>query len=198
MAQKKEEFRNALNGKKVPVLTLDNKWYRLFRDLTEYPDIVQKEKELNELLKRQGKINTEVRDLKKVKKRLMDEIVSMADEEELKSGKESEKKLADNKKLIEECNEKMETYQQEIASIPDEINRSNKDLMVETCQYCYDCLHDNHKEIMEVDKWLEEMKEQIRQALIKKQSLEIQNRQIYAYMSDIFGDNSNRLFDVEE
>lgn len=198
MAQKEEEFKIALNGVKVPVLTLDNKWYRLFRDLTDYPNVVEKEKELNELLKRQGKINTEVRDLKKVKKKLMDEIVSMADEEELKSGKDSDKKLAEKKKLIEDCNEKLDAYQEEIKSIPEEINHSNKELMVETCLYCYDSLHNNHKEIVEVDKWLEEMKEEIRQALIKKQSLEIQNRQIYSYMSEIFGEKSNRLFDVEE
>lgn len=198
MAQKEEEFRNSLIGVKVPVLTLDNKWYRLFRNLTDYPSIIQKEKELNELLKRQGKINTEVRDLKKVKKKLMDEIVSMAGEEELKSANDSDKKLSDNKKLIEECNEKLDAYQAEIQEIPDAINKTNKELMVETCSYCYESLHNNHKEIVEVDRWLEEMKEEIRKALIKKQSLEIQNRQIYAYMNDIFGEKSNKLFDVEE
>lgn len=198
MARKGEDFKNSLIGTKVPVLTLDNKWYRLFRDLTAYPAIVEKEKELNELLKRQGKINTELRDLKVVKKRLMDEIMSNADEDSLVEGQSSSKTISDNKKLIEECNEKMEAYQEEMKTIPGDLEAKNKELMVETCVYCYESLHRNHRDIQEIDAWLDEIKEELRKKIIQKQSMEIQNRQIYAYMSDIFGERSNKLFDIED
>ena len=61
MAKSEESFRQALSGKKVPVLTLDNKWHQLFTQAqAEIPtDVRRGEEKLNDLLKRQGKLNTE-------------------------------------------------------------------------------------------------------------------------------------------
>ena len=46
---KKEEFSNALLGKKVPVLTLDNKWYRLLSEVGR-SSMKEQEEQLNNLL----------------------------------------------------------------------------------------------------------------------------------------------------
>ena len=52
---KEELFIAALQDKKIPVLTLDNKWYRLLDELGK--EIVKEcEEQLNTLLKRQGKL----------------------------------------------------------------------------------------------------------------------------------------------
>ena len=69
MARGDEKFKEALVGKKIPVLTLDNKWHRLFTKAEFTPELVGMEKNLNELLKRQAKVNTEVKELKKLKKK---------------------------------------------------------------------------------------------------------------------------------
>ena len=107
MGDKSEIYEQALAGKKVPVLTLDNKWYKLFKDLAELPKIQAQEKRLNELVQRQGQLNVDYKNIKKLKKKLMDEIVPMANELEQKYSKSLEKKLDDNRRLIEECNEKL-------------------------------------------------------------------------------------------
>ena len=77
--EKRELFTAALQGKNIPILTLDNKWYRLM-DAEAREDVKEIEEEMNELLKRQGRLNTESRDIKKLKKKLMSEIVTMVDE----------------------------------------------------------------------------------------------------------------------
>ena len=77
--EKKDIFVESLKGKDIPALTLDNKWYHLLGKVG-FEDIRAGEKQLNDLLKRQGKINTETKEIKKVKRRLMDEIVSLMDE----------------------------------------------------------------------------------------------------------------------
>lgn len=195
MTHKEEEFQQEIADSRIPVLTLDNKWYRLFRNLKDYPKIIQKEKELNELLKRQGKINTEIREIKVLKKKLMEEIVNLADE--MNDGATG-KKLEDNRRIIEECNSKMDAYQEEMNAIPMEIEEKNKELMLETCLYCYENLHQNNTDIMEIEKWVDEIKEELKKRIIQKQSMEIQNRQIYAYMSDIFGDRIHQMFDIKE
>ena len=48
-------FKNALTGKHLPVLTLDNKWYRLLNKTGSVP-LKETEDALNQLLKRQGKL----------------------------------------------------------------------------------------------------------------------------------------------
>lgn len=65
--EKRELFTAALQGKNIPILTLDNKWYRLM-DAEAREDVKEIEEEMNELLKRQGRLNTESRDIKKLKK----------------------------------------------------------------------------------------------------------------------------------
>lgn len=111
MARTDEIFIPALEGKKIPVLTLDNKWHQLFTQTDPDKKIKKLEEELNELLKRQGKANTDIKEIKKIKKKLMEEIVENADEASSSKGSKAEKKLADNKRLINECNEKMEFYE---------------------------------------------------------------------------------------
>ena len=122
MSRSDEVYKPALEGKKVPVLTLDHKWHRLFTQIDTNPEIKSLETELNELLKRQGKINTETKEIKALKNKLMEEIRSSSmDAEAL-----DEKKVEENKKLVEDCNEKLEAYQDEALDLPAKINEINK------------------------------------------------------------------------
>lgn len=68
LEKKVEVFSKALEGKRVPVLTLDSKWYRLLDELGRKA-VREDENRLNELLRAQGKINSQIKDLKKVKKK---------------------------------------------------------------------------------------------------------------------------------
>ena len=63
-----EEFKKALADKQVPILVLDEKWHRLFAVHGKPDEIHETENELNALLARQGKLNEELKQLKKVKK----------------------------------------------------------------------------------------------------------------------------------
>ena len=93
-------FKGALTGKHLPVLTLDNKWYRLLNKTGSVP-LKETEDALNQLLKRQGKLNTESKDIRNLKKKLMKEIVPMVDEAE-QQGENSKlnKQIEDHKRLI--------------------------------------------------------------------------------------------------
>ena len=103
MAKKSDDFEKALSGKRIPILTLDNNWHRLFTQTEPTPRIKELEEELNELLKTQGKFNTEQKDLKALKKKLMDEIVETMEEiGDGKPSKKSEKKMEDNNVAIED------------------------------------------------------------------------------------------------
>ena len=104
MKEKDEIYEQALKGKRVPVLTLDNKWHRLFTMMEPDKKLKALETEVNNLLKRQGKLNTESKSIKLIKKKLMDEIVQLMDTND----SSSEKKIEENRRLIEECNQKLD------------------------------------------------------------------------------------------
>ena len=76
---RQEAFKSALVGKHLPVLTLDNKWYKLLNKTGSVP-LKETEDALNQLLKRQGKLNTESKEIRNLKKKLMKEIVPMVNE----------------------------------------------------------------------------------------------------------------------
>ncbi|MDO4965787.1 MAG: hypothetical protein Q4E51_03690 [Lachnospiraceae bacterium] len=194
---KHEKFENALKAAKVPVLVLDNKWHRLFKKIGITDDIKRLEKELNELLKRQGKINNEMKALKKIKSDLMGEIVNnMDDGDDSRDSKASNKKLDDNKRLINEANDKMASYEDEMLELPREIDRVNKELMLHTMDLCYDKLSENTDQIEEIANWIRDIRIQLKKNVIRKQEMEMNNADLYTFMHNIFGNDVMDLFDM--
>lgn len=197
MGEKSDIYEQALAGKRVPILTLDNNWYKLFTDLAELPRIQEKEKQLNELVQRQGQLNVDSKNIKKLKKKLMDEIVPMANELEQKYSKSLEKKLDEHKRLIGECNEKLEEYQDELMDLPRQIEQVNHALMLMTMSYCYESMQENTRQIVEIAQWVKNIRIELKKNLVRKQEMEYQNRQIYSYMHDLFGAEVIDLFDMQ-
>lgn len=191
----KEEFSEALQGKKIPILTLDNKWYRLLDDEAK-KKISGTEAQLNDLLKRQGKLNTETKEIKKLKKKLMSEIVPMADQAEQSGDANLAKKLEQHKRMVEECNERLEEYQDELMELPREIDRLNYELMLATMDCCYTAMQENTRGIEEISRWVAEIRVELKKQLVRKQEMEQRNHAIYSYMHDVFGAEVLELFDL--
>lgn len=193
MADKIDEFEKALQGKNVPVLVLDNKWHRLFDYMEPDKTIRKMEQELNASLKKQGRLNTQLKDLKKVKKKLMDGIVDLMDKEDSFSVKKRE----ESKRLISECNEKMENCEDELLGLPREIHQLNHDLMIHTMELCYQVLKGNEKEIIEIAGWIDQVRVELKKNIVRKQEKEVANQEMYSYMHDALGANVMELFDMK-
>ncbi len=187
-----EKFKAALADKRIPVLILDSKWHQLFKKAGITPEIEKLEKELTDLLKRQGRINSELKDLKKIKGELMNNIVSSMDE----SDDKSEKKVNDSKRLINESNDKMDALEDELLELPRQIDSVNKELMIQTMALCYETLSENTDEIEKIADWIHEIRIQLKKNIIKKQEKEFQNADLYTYMHDIFGPDVMEIFDL--
>jgi len=186
-------YSEVLKGKRIPIVTLDQKWHQLFVGIEKTPTIIEGEEKLNELLRRQGKCNTETKEIKKIKKRLMDEIVELMEEKDAAS----DKKVEENKRLINECNEKLEEYQEELMDLPKMINDINLALMQETMELCYKCMHQNDRELAEITKWIQNIRIELKKNVVRKQEMEMENNAIYSYMHDIFGAEVIELFDMK-
>ncbi len=190
MAKDIDKMINALSAKKVPVATLDTKWHKLFTKVVKTPEVEEYEGKLNELLKKQGRVNNEVKEIKRVKKELMDEIVNLMDDD-------NDSKVEKVKEKIDRCNEEIDSHNDELMELPKQIAEVNKQLMIHTMETCYDELKENEKGIDELAKWLANIRIELKKNVVRKQEYEIANQEIYSYMHDIFGAEVIDLFDMK-
>lgn len=192
MAKSEDSFKEALKGKKLPILTLDHKWHQLFTQNNQDSTVMALADELNELLARQGGITNEIKDIRRLKTKLMDEIVSGMDGITL-----TEQDMEDHKRLINECNEKIGAYQDELLDIPRDINQVNYQLMLHSMRICYETLERNTGEIAEIAEWISRIRVELKKNVIRKQEKEWINQELYTYMHDIFGPDVIEIFDMQ-
>lgn len=191
-------FKQALIGKKVPILVLDQKWHRLFAIHGKTDEIKKIEGELGVLLAKQGKYNSELKDLKKLKSKLMSNIVENMDEsKENVDSKLREKTLEQDKKLIDDINVQIDEKEDLLLEIPGEIKELNEQLMILSMDYFNDKIVKNREEAREIDEWIKNIRIELKKNIVKKQNREINNKEIYSYLHDIFGPEVLELFDIE-
>lgn len=196
MSRTDDIFKPALEKTKVPILTLDNNWHKLFTQTNATSEIKKLEKKLNELLKEQGKVNTEEKKLKAVKRKLMDEIIQLADRYDGQRDDTVQKTMDRQKEMVEECNKRLEDLAEENQNIPQEIEKVNYQLMLKTMELCYKRLEENRKEIEYYEKWIQDIRVQLRENIIRKQDRETSTYELYSYMHNIFGPNVIDIFDM--
>ena len=109
---------------------------------------------------------------------------------------EREKKLDADKQLIDETNQKLEEVEDELLEIPNRIKETNLNLMLQSMDYFYDKLRVNKAESDEIAEWINQVRVDLKKNIIKKQNRDINNREIYAYLHDIFGPSMLDLFDI--
>lgn len=197
MAESKD-FHVFLQNKKIPVCVLDQKWHRLFAIKGKPENVAACEEELGDLLKKQGQLHHEIKDLKKLKTKLMGNIVqNMEGTHQENEGHISSKKLDEDKRLIDDINRKLEEHEDAILELPREIDRVNKELMLMTVEFCYANLRVNVAEIREITDWITQVRIDLKKNIIRKQNREINSRQMYAYMHDLFGAEMMDVFDLD-
>lgn len=198
MAKNDEVYSRALEGKSIPILTLDNKWHQLFTQTEMTPEIEQLADELNALVERDGKIRTETKNIKKIKKKLLGEIMPLRDQANKSGGSASiEKEIQDRTRLINECNDKLASHEDELLDLSKEIYDLDYQLMVETMKVCYETLHDNTDYIKTMDEWVSQVRIELKKNVIKLQEAEMENYNLYSYMHQIFGPEVIEIFDMK-
>lgn len=194
MAKKKtfsyEEIRELFAGTNVPLVTVDNRWHELFPEKYKTSKIKALEVNVKELVKKQGKLINENKDLKRAKKKLMSDIVKNMDDAEnpvIKKGK----------KLMEELNEKITANEDELAKIPYELREANEELMAYSMMECYERMLENREQVDRIKVWMEDVKAQVKEQKVKQLILEEDTQKIYAYLHDLVGPEAMNRFDKD-
>ena len=109
----------------------------------------------------------------------------------------SSPQMEEDKRLIDETNAKIIENEDRLMEIPKQIKEKNDELMMATMKFSYDKLRTNMHEINDIAEWIKKIRVELKKNIIKKQNREINNKEIYFYMHDVFGKDIINLFDVK-
>ncbi|CDD63761.1 putative uncharacterized protein [Firmicutes bacterium CAG:882] len=191
-----EELRiwDMLKKKNIPIINVDERWLRLFPDNEKTPAIKRLEKELKELLKRQGKVNTELKDIRIVREQLTQSVLNSAEDMSIPEAKRLKKQAA-SQRLIIESREKLEQLEKEQKELPGLIQDANNALIFESVRVCYDKIDKNKSDIDRLTQWIDETRIKLKERILIKQDKETKNQEIYTYLHAMLGAKVMEAFD---
>ena len=178
-----------LKGKKIPILVLDQRWHKLFPGGKKPEEIQQLEKQLNALLKEQGKLVHSIKELKSGKKKLMEAIVANM------SSPNNEKKKEKQQKLLLETNERMEKESERLMELPFEIKTVNQQLLIVGISYCYNEWKGRNEELVALSGEIDSMRQELKDKVAYKVDLEESIDVTYSLMHALLGREIMNLFD---
>lgn len=183
-----------LKKKNIPIACLDERWLRLFPDSEKTPLIKKLENELKELLKRQGKVNTDLKDIRVVRDKLTQSVLETAEDTSIPENKRLKKQAA-SQRLIVEARQKQDNLELELDELPDKIKEANSALIFESVRVCYQRINQNKQDIDMIEQWIEQMREKLKERVVLKQDKEITNEEIYTYLHGMLGAGVMEAFD---
>ena len=178
-----EALKGLKDLKSLPILTLDERWYHLVTDKIKKDEIRYWEKEVNELLKKQGQVNTDIKEVKKIKSQIIKEVVENMEDD----SSNNKKKMTQNQRLIKEAKDKISQLEDESLELPRKLARANEQLMLETVKVCFEKINSNKEDLEVLNKWIDSTRVKLKKNLLIKQDKEAVNEKMYTYMHDIFG-----------
>ena len=178
-----EALKGLKDLKSLPILTLDERWYHLVTDKIKTDEIRYWEKEVNELLKKQGQVNTDIKEVKKIKSQIIKEVVENMEDD----SSNNKKKMTQNQRLIKEAKDKISQLEDESLELPRKLARANEQLMLETVKVCFEKINSNKEDLEVLNKWIDSTRVKLKKNLLIEQDKEAVNEKMYTYMHDIFG-----------
>ncbi|MBQ2744504.1 MAG: hypothetical protein IJF37_02635 [Lachnospiraceae bacterium] len=177
-----EDIVQKIKRKHIPPLTLDVKWQAIFNTPDKPSNIAKLEKQLNDIIKRQGGITNDRKDLKRIKKQLMQEIVENMDSPE---DSRADKKVKKSKELIDDINDKLILLEDEELDIPDNMAEINAQLMLESMDEILDSYEENEEDIEVLESWINETRIELKKRVLLLQKKKEENAMMEKYLLDM-------------
>ena len=178
------DLKNMRVFKELPILTLDQRWYQLMPEHKKTDEVRYWERRVNELLKKQGRVLEDIKDVENLKGILMDGIGQNMDETDEQKHK---KRMTQSRRLIFEAKDKLDELRGKAEDVPTQLQRANQKLMIETVKACYNTINENEKDLDALDDWIEKTRVLLKKNLLIRQDKQDMNDGIYSGMHSLFG-----------
>ncbi len=191
---KKEYVNDILKSKKLPIVLLDPLWLSA-KEHIKSKTMEKEEKELQELLKEQGRLNTDFKEYTAVKQNFLKEILVVSGR--VQEGNDSAA-LDELNKLHQStlgANKRLEEIEARLEEIDEEINKKNKAIISEMIAVGYSYIENYKVQNEKLENEIVQLREEMLKKTNKKKESDASLKEIYNYLHSIVGREHIEILD---
>lgn len=188
----KKQFENYIDIKNLPILILDEDWLNYFKKDDKNNDIIETEEELRQLIKEQGKINDQTKQLSASKKNVLSQILTQSNDVVEKGTSSAKAKLEKSKNKVSEINNTLNDLEQQSDLLPDKIEEVNNKLFQLSVKQAYNKIGKHMKELKKYEANIDKLRAQLAEETAKKEKLEETLKSSMDFLADYIGDEGIR------
>ena len=191
---KKSYINEILTNKKLPIVLLDPLWHTV-KEQIKSKIISEKEKQLQELIKEQARLNTDYKEYTKVKQNFLKQILVLSGEVQ---DEVNNKKIEELNKLhqsILEVNNRLEEIEKRLEEIDKSVDTTNKELIQEMVAVGYEYIELHRCKEERLEQEITMLREQMLEKTNEKKQSEKFLKNIYNYLHNIVGQQQIEIID---
>lgn len=191
---KSEYINNILKTKKLPIVLLDPLWHSA-KERIKSSVIDKAEKELQELLKEQARLNTDYKEYNVMKQNFLKEILVMSEKVQVGNDDEALEKLNKLHLSTLGVNQKIEEIEKRLEGIDDKINDKNKEIISEMIAVGYGYIEIYKEKSQTLESEIAELRLTMLKKTAQKKESEAFLKDIYNYLHNIIGREQVEVID---
>jgi hypothetical protein len=182
----------------ITILTLDERWNRLFQIIPTSAGVKKRQDLLNRLLAQEAGLYQEKNSIEPEKKKLMSTIISLTPEAFDKNNEKAKLTLQESKQRIEVLNKRAEELEEELFAKKEEIRNANFKLLEETVRHVYSVILKSRKKELRIEKEIYSLKKKLKELQTQRQSISTDWTDVYTFFHTLLGPDEltklDRLF----
>ena len=191
---KKEYVSDILKNRRLPIVLLDPLWHTM-RESIQSDIIKAQEKNLQELLKEQGRLNNDYKEYSTVKQNFLKEILNLSGEVQVDGNSESIEALNKLHQSTVGVNQKLEDIEKRISEVEVEIESANREIIEEMIAVGYEYIEVCKEKEIRLEREITQLREQMLLKTGEKKKCEKLLKDVYNYLHSIVGREQIEVID---
>lgn len=177
---------NIVRRNKIPILIYVPEWIQLFsgNKSRSMQKIIAR---LEALIARNKECDSELYNLEKRKKMVMNKILYLSKDINENNDKTALSKMEEAEKEIKEINRKIPVLLEELESIPKQINDMNTQLLKETIKRAYELINESRSESEKCQEQVNDIRQKLAELIQKKADMEERVNKLYLFIHGMIG-----------
>jgi len=171
----------------ITILTLDERWNKLFQVIPVSTGVKKHQDLLNRLLAQEAGLYQEKNNIEPEKKKLINTIMSLTPEAFDKNNEDAKLKLQESKQKIEVLNKRAAELEEELFVKKEEIRNANFRLLEETVRHVYSVMLKSRKKELQIEKEIDSLKKRLKELQTQRQSISTDWTDVYAFFHTLLG-----------
>ena len=188
---------STLKKNDISILTLDERWNKIFKIIPISREVQKCQDNLNRLIGQEATLFQEQQNIDPNKKKHMNNIIALTEEAFKKNNEEAKRSLIQSKQHIEQLNKRAVELEDELFDMKNKIRDSNFKLLDETVRQVYNVMAKSKKEERKLETELNNVKKRLKELQEQRQNLTTDWTEVYAFFHDLLGSDELTKLDMK-